>query len=143
LGYTRARHLQFLVSRAKLPRGVYDVSPLIPAPFLSRATRLQAASSREILHMQAGQCGNQMGTKFWEVLCDENGIGGDGEYYGDNDAHLDCINVLYHEASGGKYVPRVESSTSSPALSTLCARRRSAGSSVRETLWKKTGPKTT
>ena len=25
---------------------------------------------------------------------------------GDNDAQLDRINVFYHEASGGKYVPR-------------------------------------
>jgi len=65
-----------------------------------------AVSSREIVHMQAGQCGNQMGTKFWEVVCDEHGIGGDGEYCGDNDAQLDRINVFYHEASGGKYVPR-------------------------------------
>jgi hypothetical protein len=37
------------------------------------------------------------------------GIGGDGEYCGDNDARLDRTNVLYngafyHEASGGKYV---------------------------------------
>jgi tubulin beta len=56
--------------------------------------------------MQAGQCGNQMGTDFQVVLCDENGIGGDGEYCGDNDAQLDRTNVFYHEASGGKYVPR-------------------------------------
>jgi tubulin beta len=34
------------------------------------------------------------------------GIGGNGEYYGDNDAQLGHINVLYHEASGGKSVPR-------------------------------------
>jgi tubulin beta len=40
------------------------------------------------------------------VLCDEHGIGGDGEYCGDNDAQLDRINVFYHEASGDKYVPR-------------------------------------
>jgi tubulin beta len=40
------------------------------------------------------------------VLCDEHGIGGDGEYCGDNDAQLDRINVLCHEASGGRYVPR-------------------------------------
>ena len=33
-------------------------------------------------------------------------IGGDGEYCGDNDAQLGRINVLYHEASGDKYVPR-------------------------------------
>jgi tubulin beta len=55
--------------------------------------------------MQAGQCGNQMGTKFQKVLCDEHGIGGDGVYCGDNDAQLDRINVFYYEASGGKYVP--------------------------------------
>jgi tubulin beta len=40
------------------------------------------------------------------VLSDENGIGGDGEYCGDNDAQICRINVFYHEASGGKYVPR-------------------------------------
>jgi hypothetical protein len=39
-------------------------------------------------------------------LCDEHGIGGDSEYYGDNDAPLGCINVLYNEASRDKYVPR-------------------------------------
>jgi hypothetical protein len=32
--------------------------------------------------------------------------GGDGEYFGDNDAHLDRIYVFYHEASGDKYVHR-------------------------------------
>jgi hypothetical protein len=41
------------------------------------------------------------------VLCDEHGIGGDGEYCGDdNDAQLGCINVFYYEASGGKYALR-------------------------------------
>jgi hypothetical protein len=33
---------------------------------------------------------------------DEHGIGGSGEYYDDNDAHLGRINVFYHEAFGGK-----------------------------------------
>jgi tubulin beta len=42
---------------------------------------------------------------FKEVLCDENGIGGDGEYCCDNDAQLDSIDVFYHEASGGTHVP--------------------------------------
>jgi hypothetical protein len=31
-------------------------------------------------------CGNQMGCKFLKVLCDEHGIGGSGEYCGDNDS---------------------------------------------------------
>jgi tubulin beta len=48
-----------------------------------------------------------MGTEFQETLCDEHGIGGDGEYCGDdNDAQLDRINVFYYEASGRKYAPR-------------------------------------
>jgi hypothetical protein len=55
--------------------------------------------------MQAGQCGSQIGTEVWEMLCDENGIGGGGEYCGDNNAQLGRINVFYHEALGGKYVP--------------------------------------
>jgi len=28
-------------------------------------------------------------------MCDEHGIGGDGEYCGDNNAQLDRINVFY------------------------------------------------
>jgi len=41
-----------------------------------------------------------------EVVRDENGIGGNSEYCGDNDAHLGRINAFYHERGlGGKYVP--------------------------------------
>uniref|UniRef100_A0A3B5QWT9 Tubulin/FtsZ GTPase domain-containing protein n=1 Tax=Xiphophorus maculatus TaxID=8083 RepID=A0A3B5QWT9_XIPMA len=61
---------------------------------------------REILHLQAGQCGNQIGAKFWEVISDEHGIDPTGVYHGDSDLQLDRINVYYNEASGGKYVPR-------------------------------------
>jgi tubulin beta len=43
--------------------------------------------------MQAGQYVNQMGTDFYEVLCNEHGIGGEGEYCGDNDAQLGRINL--------------------------------------------------
>jgi tubulin beta len=41
-------------------------------------------------------------------LCDEKGIGGSSEYFGDNDAHLGIISVFCHGTSGGKYVPRAE-----------------------------------
>jgi tubulin beta len=39
------------------------------------------------------------------VVCDEHCIGDSGEYCDGKDSHLGGINVLYHEASGGKYVP--------------------------------------
>ncbi|KAF2310755.1 hypothetical protein GH714_016919 [Hevea brasiliensis] len=61
---------------------------------------------REILHIQGGQCGNQIGAKFWEVICDEHGIDNTGKYSGDSELQLERINVYYNEASGGRYVPR-------------------------------------
>jgi tubulin beta len=49
--------------------------------------------------MQAGQCDNQTGIKFWEVVSDEHGIGGGGEYCGDNDAQFGRMYFFYHGAS--------------------------------------------
>uniref|UniRef100_A0A8C5WC96 Tubulin beta chain n=1 Tax=Leptobrachium leishanense TaxID=445787 RepID=A0A8C5WC96_9ANUR len=61
---------------------------------------------REIVHLQAGQCSNQIGMKFWEVIYDEHGIDPIGRYHGDSDLQLERINVYYNKATGGKYVPR-------------------------------------
>lgn len=61
---------------------------------------------REILHVQAGQCGNQIGSKFWEVVCDEHGIDQSGKYTGNSDLQLERVNVYYNEASCGRFVPR-------------------------------------
>ncbi|UYV80360.1 TUBB2A [Cordylochernes scorpioides] len=54
---------------------------------------------REIVHVQAGQCGNQIGAKFWEVISDEHGIDPTGTYHGDNANQLERINVYYNEAA--------------------------------------------
>jgi len=35
---------------------------------------------REIVHLQVGQCGNQIGAKFWQVISEEHGIDGCGAY---------------------------------------------------------------
>merc|ERR1712032_1027570 len=72
-----------------------------PAPSSSRVCIM-----REIVHLQAGQCGNQIGAKFWEIISDEHGIDPTGSYAGTSDLQLERINVYYNEASGGKYVPR-------------------------------------
>ncbi|CAH0373777.1 unnamed protein product [Pelagomonas calceolata] len=61
---------------------------------------------REIVHIQGGQCGNQIGAKFWEVISDEHGVDPTGTYHGDSDLQLERINVYYNEATGGRYVPR-------------------------------------
>ena len=61
---------------------------------------------REIVHIQAGQCGNQIGSKFWEVVCGEHGINPTGEYTGTSDLQLERINVYFNEANENRYVPR-------------------------------------
>merc|ERR1712115_98068 len=76
---------------------------------------------REIVHLQAGQCGNQIGAKFWEIISDEHGIDPAGAYSGTSDLQMERIEVYYNEAmglspeskargeklvSGGKFVPR-------------------------------------
>jgi hypothetical protein len=111
---TRARGTALPVSRAKLshaflafpspprpsPPPPPPVLPPAPALFLPRAPRPWADSSSGVMHMQAGQCDSQMGTKFLEVLCDECGISGGGKYCGDNDAQLGRINVFLPRGLG-------------------------------------------
>ncbi|KAJ3207316.1 hypothetical protein HK099_000302 [Clydaea vesicula] len=78
--------------------------------------------TREIIHIQTGQCGNQIGLKFWEVICGEHGIDPNGNYSTQEnsdqkinsswskrtvkDLQLERINVYFNELRGGKYVPR-------------------------------------
>jgi tubulin beta len=74
-----------------------------------------------------------MDTEFWEVVCDEHGIGGSREYCGDNDAHLERINLFYHETLGGKFVPCAVLHDLEPGV--ICAvtlSRNSASSSAQE-----------
>jgi tubulin beta len=68
------------------------------------------------------------------MVCNEHGIGGGGEYCGKNDDKLDRINVFYHEASGGKYVPRAVLMDLEPGvIGAVTKSRRSANSSARAT----------
>ncbi|KAE8788869.1 beta tubulin 8 [Hordeum vulgare] len=61
---------------------------------------------REILHIQGGQCGNQIGAKFWGVMCAEHWIDPIGCYTSDTDMQLEHVNVYYNEASCSRFMPR-------------------------------------
>lgn len=61
---------------------------------------------REIVHIQVGQCGNQIGAKFWEIIGDEHGITSTGVYNGDSDLQLERASVYFNEAHSQKFVPR-------------------------------------
>ncbi|KPI44629.1 Tubulin beta chain [Cyphellophora attinorum] len=61
---------------------------------------------REIVHLQTGQCGNQIGAAFWQIISGEHGLDGSGNYNGTSDLQLERMNVYFNEAAGNKYVPR-------------------------------------
>jgi len=61
---------------------------------------------REILHIQVGQCGNQIGNSFWQTLIKEHNIDGSGYYEGETaEVDLDKVSV-YMRSAGERYVPR-------------------------------------
>ncbi|KAB8079203.1 Tubulin/FtsZ, GTPase domain-containing protein [Aspergillus leporis] len=61
---------------------------------------------REIVHLQTGQCGNQVGTAFWQIISGEHGLDASGVYHGTNDQELERMNVYFNEVNDKKYVPR-------------------------------------
>ncbi|KAJ1819208.1 Tubulin beta-1 chain [Coemansia sp. RSA 2675] len=62
---------------------------------------------REILTLQIGQCGNQIGAAFWENIIQEHGIDADGKFVGHNSNQIERANVYFTEATNKRYVPRV------------------------------------
>nr|GAT51359.1 tubulin beta chain [Mycena chlorophos] len=85
---------------------VWQIPPIkTPSPafkFLCLCIRPPSPSTmREIVHLQTGQCGNQIGARFWEVVSDEHSIGADGVYNGNNDLQLERISVYYNENGAG------------------------------------------
>jgi len=61
---------------------------------------------REIICVQIGQAGNQIGTRFWSSLSDEHGIDQAGMYRGDQEYQYDYIDIYFAEETGGKFFPR-------------------------------------
>lgn len=63
---------------------------------------------REIVHIQAGQCGNQIGSEFWKQLCAEHAISPDG-LLEDVDGQAtagDRKDVFFYQADDEHYIPR-------------------------------------
>jgi len=66
---------------------------------------------REIVNIQAGQAGNQVGEAFWKALLLEHGLSESGEYTGDNRQQVDRLDVYFTKIEGdstrkARYVPR-------------------------------------
>jgi tubulin gamma len=109
--------------RRRAPRRVYSIpaarratlcgvahlhtltSPLAP-PQPRRIT--PRTMPRELITLQAGQCGNQIGSQFWEHLCKDHGISQDGtlEEYASEGSAGDRKDVFFYQADDEHYVPR-------------------------------------
>ncbi|KZC09080.1 PREDICTED: tubulin beta-3 chain-like isoform X2 [Dufourea novaeangliae] len=61
---------------------------------------------REIVHVQLGLCGNNVGAKFWEVISDEHGLSPDGRFCGESELQSQRLNVYFTQGPDCRYVPR-------------------------------------
>lgn len=68
---------------------------------------------REMITLQLGQCGNQIGFEFWKKLCAEHGISPDGvsdsivkHHDKENFEENDRKDVFFYQADDNHYIPR-------------------------------------
>lgn len=69
---------------------------------------------RDLITIQVGQCGNQVGSEFWKRLCQEHGITPEGraieldpvQRFGAGKDVIDRKDVFFYQADNQQYVPR-------------------------------------
>jgi len=61
---------------------------------------------REIITLQVGQCGNQIGMEFWKQLCAEHGISAEGMLEDFATDGTDRKDVFFYQADDEHYIPR-------------------------------------
>lgn len=61
---------------------------------------------REIITLQVGQCGNQIGLEFWKQLCAEHGINNEGFLEEFATQGGDRKDVFFYQADDEHYIPR-------------------------------------
>uniref|UniRef100_A0A7N0T4L8 Tubulin/FtsZ GTPase domain-containing protein n=1 Tax=Kalanchoe fedtschenkoi TaxID=63787 RepID=A0A7N0T4L8_KALFE len=61
---------------------------------------------REIITLQVGQCGNQIGMEFWKQLCLEHGISKEGILEDFATQGGDRKDVFFYQADDQHYIPR-------------------------------------
>eukprot|EP01023_Acetabularia_acetabulum_P066600 TRINITY_DN9013_c0_g1_i2.p1 TRINITY_DN9013_c0_g1~~TRINITY_DN9013_c0_g1_i2.p1 ORF type:complete len:501 (+),score=84.14 TRINITY_DN9013_c0_g1_i2:196-1698(+) len=61
---------------------------------------------KEIITIQVGQCGNQIGAEFWKKICQEHGIDREGVLEEHDIQAMDRKDVFFYQADDEKYTPR-------------------------------------
>jgi len=60
----------------------------------------------EMIMLQLGQCGNQIGFEFWKKLCKEHGISNEGLLQEHATEGIDRKDVFFYQADDEHYIPR-------------------------------------
>jgi len=60
----------------------------------------------EMVMLQLGQCGNQIGFEFWKKLCKEHGISNEGILQEHASEGIDRKDVFFYQADDDHYIPR-------------------------------------
>ncbi|GAQ10610.1 tubulin gamma chain [Aspergillus lentulus] len=92
-----AHHLQNKIPRENALRVGYNLDYF----WWSRKTM-----PREIITIQAGQCGNNVGSQFWQQLCLEHGISQDGNLEEFATEGGDRKDVFFYQSDDTRYIPR-------------------------------------
>ena len=73
---------------------------------------------REVISINVGQAGVQVGNACWELFCLEHGIQPDGQYPSDKTSGQgdDAFSTFFHETGAGKHVPRCVSVDLEPTV---------------------------
>ncbi|ETB62301.1 tubulin gamma chain, variant [Plasmodium yoelii 17X] len=61
---------------------------------------------REIITLQCGQCGNQIGVEFWKQLCNEHNIDQEGILKNNNFINEDRKDIFFYQADDEHFIPR-------------------------------------
>jgi len=86
---------------------------------------LHLTMPQEIINIQLGQAGNQVGQAFWETVLAEHGLDREGIYRGNDPLQLPRVGVYFSEVETGGVVKHVPRSIQIDLESGVCNRLRS------------------
>ncbi|KAJ5247580.1 hypothetical protein N7468_002563 [Penicillium chermesinum] len=83
-----------------------DNAVRVPQSISPSSSTVWTTMPREIITIQAGQCGNNVGAQFWQQLCQEHGISQDGNLEDFASEGGDRKDVFFYQSDDTRYIPR-------------------------------------
>ncbi|KAG2009186.1 hypothetical protein GB937_007963 [Aspergillus fischeri] len=101
-----AHHLRNKIPRENALRVGYNLDYFLVVTKNDAQSANTQVVFREIITIQAGQCGNNVGSQFWQQLCLEHGISQDGNLEEFATEGGDRKDVFFYQSDDTRYIPR-------------------------------------